>query len=118
MQLVASTKSLMTADLPADVVDQTLTFLALPTLETLTTNPIPPLRNISYVTLDDQEIAWKPEEEELAQAQAHGGNVAGVGVKGLDIGMCVVRRKAIGLYRLGAKLVFLRVSLTCSQRSG
>lgn len=76
------------------------------------TNPIPPLRNISYVTIDDQEIAWKPEEEELAQAQAQaqGGSVAGVGVKGLDIGMCVVRRKAIGLYRLGAKLVFLRVS--------
>ncbi|KAI5454223.1 hypothetical protein NCC49_004285 [Naganishia albida] len=88
--------------------DQTLTFLALPTLETLVTNPIPPLRNISYVTIDDQEIAWKPEEEELAQAQAQVGSVAGVGVKGLDIGMCVVRRKAIGLYRLGAKLVFLR----------
>lgn len=77
-------------------------------------NPIPPLRNVSHVTLDDQEIAWKPEEEDLAQAQAQGGNTVGLGVKGLDIGMCVVKRKAIGLYRLGAKLQFLRVSARMS----
>jgi hypothetical protein len=35
--------------------------------------------------------------------------VPGSGVRGLDIGMCTVKRKAIGLYRLGAKLTFLRV---------
>ncbi|KAJ9114999.1 hypothetical protein QFC22_005327 [Naganishia vaughanmartiniae] len=80
--------------------DSTLSFLTLPTLESLTVNPILPIRNVSHVTLDDQEIAWKAGEEEMV--------VSGAGVKGLDIGMCTVKRKAIGLYRLGAKLSFLR----------
>jgi hypothetical protein len=48
------------------------------------------------VALDDQEIAWRPGDED------NGG-------KGVDITLSIVKRKAISIYRLGSKLSFLHV---------
>jgi hypothetical protein len=49
------------------------------------------------VALDDQEIAWRPGDDEI-------------GGKGVEITLSIVKRKTIAIYRLGAKLSFLQVS--------
>jgi hypothetical protein len=63
----------------------------------LTTGGIQPIREVVDVALDDQEIAWRPGDEE-------GGG------KGVEITLSIVKRKAISLYRLGAKLSYIQVS--------
>jgi hypothetical protein len=88
---------------PSDrnALDGTLYFLALPTLEPLPHGSAQPIRDVIDVALDDQEIAWRPGDDD------HGG-------KGVDITLSIVKRKAISIYRLGNKLSFLHVRVSSS----
>lgn len=76
--------------------DNTLYILALPSLEPLAPTIVPPIRDVTDVVLDDQEIAVRPSDTEA-------------GGKGVEITLSIVRRKAIALYRLGSRLSHLQV---------
>jgi hypothetical protein len=57
---------------------------------------VQPIRDVITVAVDDQEIAWRPGDDENSG-------------KGVEITLSVVKRKAISIYRLGNKLSFLQV---------
>lgn len=68
----------------------TLHPLSLPSLEPVPSTVIQPLRGVVSVILDDDELEW-----------------GGVGAeeKGAEMTVVVVRRKGLGIYRLGQRLV-------------
>jgi len=72
----------------------TLHPFALPSLETLPSTVIQPLRGVVSVVLDDEELEWGgPGSED----------------KNAEMTMVVVRRKGLGIYRLGQRLVAQKV---------
>ncbi|ORY34108.1 hypothetical protein BCR39DRAFT_518520 [Naematelia encephala] len=69
--------------------DGTLHAFLLPTLEPVNSSLIPPLRGITSVILDDDELDWAgPGTEE----------------KNAEMTFVVVRRKGLGIYRLGNRM--------------
>lgn len=78
----------------------TLHPLALPNLETLPSTVIQPLRGVVSVVLDDEELEWGgPGSED----------------KNAEMTMVVVRRKGLGIYRLGQRLIAQKVCVACWQ---
>jgi hypothetical protein len=78
----------------------TLHPLALPNLETLPSTVIQPLRGVVSVVLDDEELEWGgPGSED----------------KNAEMTMVVVRRKGLGIYRLGQRLTAQKVCVACWQ---
>ena len=74
--------------------DGTLHPLTLPGLETLPSTVMQPLRGIVSVVLDDEELEWGgPGSED----------------KTAEMTLVVVRRKGLGIYRLGTRLVAQKV---------
>lgn len=74
----------------ANLADGTLHPVSLPNLEALPSTVIPPLRGVVSVVLDDDELDWEgPGSED----------------RGAELTVIVVRRKGLGIYRLGTRLV-------------
>ena len=72
----------------------TLHPLALPSLDTIPSTVIQPLRGVVSVVLDDEELEWGgPGSED----------------KTAEMTVVVVRRKGLGIYRLGQRLVAQKV---------
>ncbi|WWC89446.1 uncharacterized protein L201_004370 [Kwoniella dendrophila CBS 6074] len=69
--------------------DGTLHALSLPNLEPLPSSHVPPLRGVVSVILDDQELEWGGPGSEDLNAQ---------------MTVVVVRRKGLGVYKLGNRL--------------
>ncbi|RSH83741.1 hypothetical protein EHS25_005356 [Saitozyma podzolica] len=68
--------------------DGTLHPLALPNLEVLPSTVIAPLRGVTSVVLDDEELGWDGGED-----------------RGGEMTVVVVRRKGLGIYKLGSRMV-------------
>lgn len=68
----------------------TLHPFSLPHLELLPSTIVQPLRGIVSAVLDDEELEW---------------NGPGSEDKGAEMTLVVVRRKGLGIYRLGQRLV-------------
>lgn len=77
----------------AEPSDGTLHPLALPNLEVLPSTVIAPLRGVTSVVLDDEELGWDGGDE-----------------KGGEMTVVVVRRKGLGIYKLGSRMVPFKVS--------
>lgn len=88
------------SDLSADA-DGTLHALALPSLEPLPSTTIQSLRGIINVILDDDELDW-------------GG--PGTEEKGTEMTVVVVRRRGLGIYRVGSRMTPVKVSEMSSER--
>ncbi|WWC70320.1 uncharacterized protein I206_104270 [Kwoniella pini CBS 10737] len=69
--------------------DGTLHALALPNLEALPSSHVPPLRGVVSVILDDEELEWGGPGSEDPNAQ---------------MTVVVVRRKGLGVYKLGNRM--------------
>nr|XP_018263192.1 uncharacterized protein I303_04685 [Kwoniella dejecticola CBS 10117]OBR85350.1 hypothetical protein I303_04685 [Kwoniella dejecticola CBS 10117] len=69
--------------------DGTLHALALPNLEALPSSHVPPLRGVVSVILDDEELEWGGPGSEDPNAQ---------------MTIVVVRRKGLGVYKLGNRM--------------
>jgi hypothetical protein len=68
--------------------------LALPSLEGIPSTTIPPLRGVSSIILDDNEMEWAgPGGEE----------------RNAEVIVVVVRRRGLGIYRLGERMQPVKV---------
>ena len=76
--------------------DGTLHSFMLPSLEPLPSTTIQTLRGVVNVVLNDDELDW-------------GG--PGSEAKATDMTVIVVRRKGLGVYRVGARMLPVKVSL-------
>jgi hypothetical protein len=75
--------------------DGTLHFLSLPNLEPVPSTLISPLRGVVSIILNDDELEWGgPGSED----------------KTAEMAVVVVRRKGLGVYKLGTRMVAVKVS--------
>jgi hypothetical protein len=72
--------------------ESTLHFLTLPTLDPIPTALIQPIRGVITVAIDE------------------GKNLYAQDGTGEDVGLCVIKRRGISVYRLGGRLFSVKVS--------